>query len=179
MATVPSQDNWSAGEFPTAAKLNKNIRDAVNFLMNPPEARLARKLTAQTGLGNGSTTAIIFDSTLLDNDSMTNIATANTRITITTAGAYNVGVAAQLVVGADLANARWMQLSIRKNGGVNIATSVMPQYGVGLGSGMSFSIPNNCVAGDYFEIVCNSAGSAFQTNAVGDGAMLYARWIGN
>jgi hypothetical protein len=130
-------------------------------------------------MGNGSTTAISFDTTILDNDNMSNIAANATRITIFTPGTYNVGVSAQLVVGAALANTVWMQLTIRKNGSTGITTSVIPQYGAGLAGGMSFSIPNNCVAGDYFEITATSSGAAFSTNNVGDGAMLYARWIGN
>ena len=35
---IPVQRTWVVGEFPTAAMLNANIRDAVNFLLNPPAA---------------------------------------------------------------------------------------------------------------------------------------------
>ncbi|MGV9360637.1 hypothetical protein [Amycolatopsis sp. NPDC003731] len=167
-----------AGEFPTAQKLNKNIRDAVNFALNPPQAIIGRYSTNQTGLSGG--TAVQFDTMVLDNDNMTNVAALNTRITIVTPGMYDIKVTASLAAGSAFASGSWSEMIIRKNGtGLGIARSMQPSPGgVGAAIAHNAAIPNACVAGDYFEIICNAGGGAASTAVANGGVTFSARWLG-
>lgn len=55
---VPTQRTWSVGDIVTAAEMNANTRDAVNFLSNPPICAL-NQLTTQS-IPNNSFTSISF-----------------------------------------------------------------------------------------------------------------------
>lgn len=84
MATVPSFDTWLAGERPTAAKLNKNIRDAGNFLKATPFGWAYRN--AALTLTDATWTEIAFDAEKADTDSMFSTSTG---FTIVTPGWYS------------------------------------------------------------------------------------------
>ncbi|MFI8890515.1 hypothetical protein [Streptomyces paradoxus] len=68
MATVPSLDTWNAGEKPTAAKMNRNIRDAGNFFLNTPFGWGYR--TAALTLADGAWTDVALDTEKVDTDAM-------------------------------------------------------------------------------------------------------------
>lgn len=61
---VPNQRTWSAGDIVTAAELNSNIRDAVNFLESPPVAVLQQ--TSVQSCANGAFTPIAMDAEVVD-----------------------------------------------------------------------------------------------------------------
>jgi hypothetical protein len=48
MATVPAEITWVTGQIVTAAQLNANLRDAINFLIAPP-LFVGRQTVAQNG----------------------------------------------------------------------------------------------------------------------------------
>lgn len=94
MATVPSQRTWNVGDLETAAYFNSNIRDAVNFLLNPPAAEIYS--STATSLPNATFTTLTLGGVLNDTDTMTS--TAN-QLTIKTAGTYLIGFNAVVGVG--------------------------------------------------------------------------------
>lgn len=77
---------WAAGDYPTAAYFNQEIRDNVSFLANPPACRVTN--TAVQSVGNAAWTAMTFDTELFDTDSMHSTSSNTSRITATTAGLY-------------------------------------------------------------------------------------------
>lgn len=97
MATVPALRTWTAGEIVTAAMLNANVRDSINYLLAPPAAAL-RQTSAQS-LGNAAWTALTFDTEDVDNDNAHSTSTNTSRYVAQTAGWHrvnggNVGFAA-------------------------------------------------------------------------------------
>lgn len=80
---------WVAGEYPTAAQFNANIRDNVSFLANKPACRVYHN-TTQTAT-NAATTYLAFNSERWDTDTMHDTVTNNSRITFKTAGLFIVG----------------------------------------------------------------------------------------
>lgn len=88
MAVIPDRDDWIAGEEPTAAKLNANIRDVGNFVIRDrPLARVSRG-SGQTIASGGST--IIWTTVNNDNDNMVDLGSDDEIVTITTSGLYLV-----------------------------------------------------------------------------------------
>ncbi|MEV5080334.1 hypothetical protein AB0K74_16390 [Streptomyces sp. NPDC056159] len=87
MATIPATQNFLAGERVTAAKLNRATRDPIDFLMNPPRAKITSAATQSVALTNEPYAT--FDTELYDNDGMWNPA-APTLLTIKTPGYYSV-----------------------------------------------------------------------------------------
>lgn len=90
MATVPATYTFLAGEKVTASKLNAATKTVLDFLSNPPQAMVT---------GSASTAALITDGTGVlhnfltekyDTDNMVDIAAKPDRITIQTAGLYEV-----------------------------------------------------------------------------------------
>lgn len=85
---VPVQDTFAVGEILTAALMNKNVRDAVNFLENPPIFR-GYQGTAQS-VPNATFTDITFDSETVDSYGGHSTTTNNQRYTAQVAGWYLV-----------------------------------------------------------------------------------------
>lgn len=50
--TLPVQRTWSVGDIATAAEMNANVRDSVNFLLNKPKARVY--ISGTFNLGNAT-----------------------------------------------------------------------------------------------------------------------------
>ncbi|MCW2767782.1 MAG: hypothetical protein JWO11_3741 [Nocardioides sp.] len=85
MATVPSPRTWAVGELLTAAKLNTDLRDGLNFLLAPPFA-LLQKTGNLPSTTSGTWTIVPWDSEQSDVDGGHDNVTNNSRYTIKTAG---------------------------------------------------------------------------------------------
>ena len=85
---VPSQRTWSVGDIVTAAMMNANVRDAVNFLAQPP-LFVGYQANAQS-LPATAWTAISLDSSLADTYSGHSNAVNNSRYTAAVTGYYFV-----------------------------------------------------------------------------------------
>lgn len=86
MATVPVEITWVTGQIVTAAQLNANLRDAINFLIAPPLMVLRK--TAGQNINTTTWTAITFDTEDKDNDGMHSTVTNTSRATAVTQGWY-------------------------------------------------------------------------------------------
>lgn len=89
MATVPSEITWVTGQVVTAAQLNTNLRDAVNFLINKPTCQCRQ--TVGQSIPNSTAQAVTFDTEDIDNDNMHSTVTNTERLTAVTAGRYELG----------------------------------------------------------------------------------------
>lgn len=92
MATVPSQQTFVAGATLTAAQLNDDLRNAVNFLLSgrPRAKAYAGADTTHNSSGSASWITVAFNSESFDNDSIHDNSTNNSRMTIQTDGLYRI-----------------------------------------------------------------------------------------
>lgn len=88
---------WTAGEIPTAAQLNQDIRDNVSFLANPPRAQVRR--TSTQSISNASWNLVTFTVEDVDTDLMFSTGTGD-RFTAVTAGRYEVIFSAAFATNA-------------------------------------------------------------------------------
>lgn len=86
MATVPVPRTWTVGELLTAAKLNTDARDAINFLLAPPLAVLTKN--AGQSITSGSYGALLWQTESVDRDGGHSTVTNTNRYTAQTAGYY-------------------------------------------------------------------------------------------
>lgn len=144
---VPVPRTYTVGETETGAYLN-SLRDALNFLLNPPSATLVQVTTATT-LTTATWGAIGYDSSTFDNYGGHSNSTNNSRYTIQATGKYLVGGAA-----AFSANATGNRgAKVMKNGAV-----IQGPYTLGptsstramSASSSGFIVP--CSTGDYLEL---------------------------
>lgn len=143
---VPIPRTFTVGEVEFGAYLNA-LRDALLFLLNPPEA-VIYQTTVQT-LTSGTPAMIQFDSFIVDTYGGHSNSTNNTRYTAQVAGWYWIGgtVAFNNVAGGN------RNAQIYKNG------VLVPQFGFAgpAGSANIFTTINcfalvSLAAGDYVEI---------------------------
>lgn len=85
MGAVPILRTWSVGEVATAAELNSNVRDAINFLLSVPRCIVTRSTSLTVNPG-AAPSAIGFDVETVDNDTMH--ASSNSSMQVHTAGMY-------------------------------------------------------------------------------------------
>lgn len=146
-APVPSPRTFNVAEYETAAYLN-SVRDALNFLLNPPAATLVQVTTATT-LGTGAWTAIGMDSSTFDNYGGHSNTVNNSRYTIQAAGKYLVsGAVAYTGNGTNSRGAK-----VEKNGAVVQGPYTLGAAGTTRAMSASLStfiVP--CVVGDYLEL---------------------------
>lgn len=98
MATVPAPITFVASNVLSAAQLNTNVRDAVNFLIAPPAAVL-RNSAAQS-LTTATWTPLTWDTEDLDSDNAHSTVTNTARYTAVTAGWYLVTGNVEFVANA-------------------------------------------------------------------------------
>lgn len=93
MATLPSPATWTDGPKITAAKLNLEVRDTLNFLINPPQAK-ASLVTTPISATTATWTLVTLNQEDWDNDGIHGTSTAigdatsNSRLTCVTPGLY-------------------------------------------------------------------------------------------
>ena len=98
MATVPVEITWTAGQIVTAAQLNSNLRDAINFIIGPPLC-ICRQTLAQS-IANTTWAGLTFDTEDINRDSMHSTVTNTSRLTAVTAGWYRLEASSGFVSNA-------------------------------------------------------------------------------
>ena len=91
MATLPSQDNYTAGVTVTAPILNKNIRDALNFLISTPQVQLTQSGSWNVVSNNVPQLVTTWDTAVLNTDSMWS-AGQSSRIYANTPGLFQFAI---------------------------------------------------------------------------------------
>jgi hypothetical protein len=105
MATVPVTRLWTTGEIVTAAMMNDNVTDVLNFLLQPPLCEVEQSV-AQS-IGNNSFTALTFTTEIVDNSGMHSTSSNTERITAVYPGWYLFGGA--YAAGNNVTGARGTQ----------------------------------------------------------------------
>ena len=174
MATVPSPRTWAVGELLTAAKLNTDLRDGINFLLNPPRALITDP--TPTSISGSTMTTLSWGSEEYDNDGGHSTSSNTSRYTVQTAGRYEY-----------LANINWTQTGagnrevyVRKNGttDLRIAYTNNPSTGTWT-STIQCHGDSLLVAGDYLEVRLfqNTVNTASVSNGA-DRTFFKVAWIG-
>ena len=172
MATVPSPRTRAAAEIATAAHMNSEVRDAINFLIAPPRCH-AYQNAAQT-LTTSTFTSVLLDTEEVDTDAIHSTVTNTSRFTIATAGRYRfIG---QIDFASNASGYRIARLT--KNGS---GTAIANNYAISVGAAaMGVQVVDEilCAAGDYIELQGwqNSGGNLALVAGAG-GTFLHAVWV--
>lgn len=168
---------WSAGEHPTAAQLNQDVRDNVAFLANPPACRVSHNATQS--IANNAFTTVAFNTEAFDTNAMHDTVTNNSRITINVAGVYVVTFSGSYAGSTDYTG---VGTRLLLNGATVIGwsafTGANPAAG-GTGLFQNVSTAYKFAAADYVIV------QAYQTNGAGAARNLEANnvaftavWVG-
>jgi hypothetical protein len=176
---VPSQGTVAVGDKITASLWNDDVRDAVDFLISPPRVKVYK--TANQSIGTSSWACLTWDAEAFDTDTMHSNVTANSRITFTTAGTYQITY-----------NAMWGNNStglrnhtIEKNGNTTQGngTPIIEPFAISpvaaTHSGASISVMASFVAGDWIQAFAwqNSGGALNLSGTSESHASFSARWV--
>lgn len=176
MATVPSQQTFTAGSTLTAAQLNDDVRDAINFLLDPPSAYAYHSTTQTVSTGISSFTLLAMDSESWDNDGIHSTSTNNSRMTIQTDGTYFCKgiVTFQADTNNNNRNAR---LTKNGSGGTVVGVTKLRNANANTTS-MEVTSVLPLVAGDYIELwASQDTGGNLNTNGGQFVCSISVRWV--
>lgn len=143
---VPQQRTWNVGDTVTAAMLNQNIRDAVNFLLNPP-VFLGTQTTLQS-IPNGAWTGINIDTVQMDTYTGHNQPSYPSRYYPQVPGVYRVSGQADFVGN----NSSFRSIKVSVDGGAYTYGKVQLQALAGYDTGLSTSVDVYLNVGDFVEV---------------------------
>lgn len=183
MGTVPTPPTWTAGEKPTAAKMNQ-VRDLFNFLTAPPSCAAYQGTTATTLTTSGTVYPIGLDTEIFDvvqsgDTAMHDNATNNSRLVARTAGKYRIGGQIAYVSNATGIRA----LNIRVNAAGNPASGTLIYStqvqsltsGTAVVTGEPFLYP--LAVGDYIEMFGQQTSGGSLATSVGiQNTFLWMEW---
>jgi hypothetical protein len=175
MATVPNPRTWAALYNVQPADLNLDLRDAVNFLINPPCVQ-AHQASAQS-IPNNTFTAVTLDTVdqLGGGDTMW-VTGSNTRFTAQTAGTYQISGQVTFVANATGERAA----KFRLNGSADVSE---PIENPGAGGPTTVSLVAfhlHLNVGDYIELMAyQNSGGSLNTYANAEACFALARWVSN
>ncbi|MFF3671681.1 hypothetical protein [Microtetraspora malaysiensis] len=173
MASVPAPRTWTVGEQLTAAKLNNELRNALNFLLAPPLCKLGLSVNAALGSGGGR---IPWSVEEVDRDDGHSISTDTTRYTAKTAGYY----ATECTVGIMPNSAtKYRGLYIERNGdgtsGIG-RIQVAPVNDTTLGTTVNVAASAFLSVGEYLEVrMVQDPGVSMSVYAAG--TVWTLRWV--
>ncbi|BEP14819.1 hypothetical protein acdb102_31300 [Acidothermaceae bacterium B102] len=171
MATVPAPITFVATTVLTAAQMNTNVRDSVNFLVAPPS--FVGRSTTGMSTTSGAWTAMTLDTELLDGDNAHSTTTNTARFTANTTGWYLVTANCEFV--ANSTGGR--QIRITVNGTSTLASGSVP---ASTAYAVNCSTMLRLVVGDFVqaEVLQSSGGSLAlaTTPAIGDNRVS-VQWV--
>lgn len=164
--TIPSTATKAVGNKVSAAWANGNVKDPIDFLLNPPRCQVSNSVGHS--IGNNATVTLDFDTEAYDTASMHDNATNNSRITIPETGLYVVRMYVRFAAaGVTFTRAR---LQCRVDGTtavINHATS-----GASAVTDDWFSVERTFertfTAGQYLELLVTQTSGASRTTSAGN-----------
>jgi hypothetical protein len=172
MATVPSPITFVATAKLTAAQMNTNVRDAVNFLVAKPAVKVHNS-TAQS-IPTATWTSITWDTEDLDNDGMHSTSTNAQMLVAATAGWYMVTANAEFAINGTgqrllrISDGGGITIFGGSSAGANSATTVTLSC-----SALVFLLPTNIVMAQVYQ----SSGGALSMGAGAGATSLSAVWM--
>lgn len=154
--------NFTAGQIVTDVNLDV-LSDDITFLANPPKCRVYNS-AAISITTSGTDQALTFNSERYDTDTLHSTAVNTGRVTITTAGTYDVGAAVDFAASAT----GYRTVYLRLNGSTIIASQKSAASPSGTHQ-LTVTTQYPFAAGDYIEVVVvQSSGAALNVNASGN-----------
>lgn len=185
MGTVPTLDTFTTGIPVTAPQLNKNARDAVNYLLAPPRASISRSTSWSVTSGATPQLLTIWDQQIIDTDNMW-VPTPNpSRITANTPGLYEISLYVHYTNSAASGLAH-CGIAINNEGG---GWTTGPGFRLGedtrpMTTTASFQTTTSIIleqflnVGDYVEFYTAQTTAGTLTMSAGTfGALATARWV--
>lgn len=177
MATVPTTHTVAVGDKITAADENTYVRDAVSFLLNPPNVHV----TNTTGLSHTSGTSLLltWDTEVADTDAMHSTVSNTSRLTAVTAGLY--AVVARAAFAANATGIR--SLDVRKNAAGAAAGGTRMGYDsqtpvTGAVTSIAVTLDVRLAANDYIEAFgFQTSGGALALDASAGLTLFQMRWV--
>ncbi|MDQ3155989.1 MAG: hypothetical protein M3Q98_04600 [Actinomycetota bacterium] len=165
-------NNPTAGAVAPAA-WGDAVRDAVQFLANPPKVRVYNSASI-SHVTSGTSQALTFNSERYDTDTMHSTSVNTGRITFTTAGTYSLFANVEFASNAT----GYRALEIRL-GGATIIASQVAQTNATQVTIMTIYTEYAFTAGQYVEIMVNqTSGAALNINAGANySPEAGARWV--
>jgi hypothetical protein len=148
----PSEANWVSGVTASAAFINAQVRDAINFLANPPICA-CYQTTAQTSIAANTWTPITYTVNKVDTYSGHSTTTNTSRYVAQVPGWYKVSGLIDMVSTGNV-----LSFAIAKNGAIELGT-IGTAYGLN-GNVVSGDLPDQNVflnTGDYVELWAQNA----------------------
>lgn len=178
MGTVPSESTAAVGGRIKASVWNTDVRDAVNFLLNPPTCRVYQGTTGTT-LATATATLIPFDTESWDTDGCHSTSSNTSRLTAVTAGKYLV--IAQISYAANATGQRYVTLRKNSAGSSSGGTLVdsLSCDAAASGSTSVFLVTEVWLstAGDYLEVFGQqSSGGNLATNTGASATFASMTW---
>ncbi len=172
MATIPSPPTFAVLQKLTAALMNTNVRDSVNFLIAPPLCVVTHS-TTQT-LTTSTNTPIVFDTEATDTDGMHSTVSNTSRLTAVTAGYYILTGHIPFASNATGSRHAWISIN---GAATRIAWTGVPAIsGLVTSVGASGSVFLN--VGDYAELMgYQSSGAGLATDTTTGSARFTALWV--
>lgn len=171
---VPVPGSVGTGQVLTAAFWNAQVRDAITFLLNPPDF-VGKQSTGQS-IPSGTPTAVALDTNTLDSYAGHSTVTNNTRYVAQVSGTYS----ASGVVAYPLNSTSGRSAHLRVNG-VDLANSQTQMHS---SSTYNTIVPTPTLdvylnAGDYIELIAqqSSGGSLTLLTAAPGNSGLTVRWV--
>jgi hypothetical protein len=161
MANIPTIPSKNSGDTFTLSMWN-SIRDAVNNGVVTGVQAKVKRTTNQTVIAN-TLTAVVFDTEVYDTDTMVDLASFNTRITIVTAGKYHVSARVQ----TDAATGGNIVYTLKLNGSTELARENKVPRGGGSDYGSVWTEYAFAV-GDYIEFIVSTGTGSTHFTADGE-----------
>ena len=182
MATIPSPRTWAAGEEVTASLVNLHLRDALNFLLNPPMVEAFNAGTGNNGLASGAWTRLTFDSESWDTDTMHDLITNPWKLTFVTGGVYEIETHVEWAANAT--GVRAIELEINnatgtQNGTLAIDDDRRPATSAAVATTTQIVKRYKAVAGDFASVFgFQNSGAGLNVNTGITGCRISAVRIG-
>lgn len=180
MATVPGTRTWLVGEKITANRLNTEVRDAIDFILRPPQCIAYRN--GALSLATSTTTVVPLNVEEIDTDGMHSTSTNPSRITIVTPGRYEVVAIASFAANSTGIRALQVRFNAAGNpaGGSLFGDNVVNAVpGSGQQTRVFFVASRVFDAADYLELFAyqNSGGDLNLDDGIRQ-SWMSVRWIG-
>ena len=127
MGTVPNPRLWAAGEIPTAAHFNADIKDAQNFFKTPPTG-IVRNTTNVPDVVTNTWTVLTWNTDVIDTDAIHDTGSNTSRLVAKTAGYYYVFARIRWEWHIDNDGMRGIWIKKNANGSVANGTTVANDF---------------------------------------------------
>jgi len=177
MATVPSPKTWTVGELLTAAKMNQEVRDPLNFLLSTkPICILKRTATQSVSYG----AAVQYDTEIVDRDNGHSTSSNSHRYNVGTAGLYNMTAYVQFTDAFSAGESRQLSFTHNNSNDVSVTSIYQvnnsPPNSFGMNTTVSISLMLNCAVDDWmYTAVAFDPSGGSKTIGV---AFFCLEWIG-